>query len=123
MGNTYWRIEWDSERGDVIVLVTPLTFTFKGTEYEIPAGYESDGMSVPRFFWRVLSPKINGKTLIPSVIHDYMYENHIGTRAEADAFYEDNLVEKGFGKVKSWLVWCGVRICGCVGYGMFKYNT
>ena len=110
--NLYWRIEWDSERGDIIVLVTPLKFTFKGVEYEIPAGYESDGMSVPRFFWRSLSPKINAKTLIPSVIHDFMYENHIGTRAEADEFYEQNLIEKGFGRIKSWLVWFGVRIGG-----------
>ena len=110
--NLYWRIEWDNERGDKIVLVTPLKFTFKGVEYIIPAGWESDGMSVPRFFWRTLSPKINGKTLVPSLIHDFMYENHIGTRAEADAFYKANLIEKGFGKIKSWLVWCGVRIGG-----------
>ena len=112
MDNFYWSIYTDKERGDIIVLVTPLKFTFKGVEYEIPAGYESDGMSVPRFFWRTLSPKINGKTLVPSVIHDYMYENHIGTRAEADEFYQQNLIEKGFGRIKSWLVWVGVRIGG-----------
>lgn len=40
--NLYWRIEWDNERGDIIVLVTPLRFTFNGKEYEIPAGYESE---------------------------------------------------------------------------------
>lgn len=112
MDNLYWHIYTDEERGDIIVLATPLRFTFKGVEYEIPEGYESDGMSVPRFFWRSLSPKINGKTLRPSIIHDWMYENHIGTRKEADDFYEENLVAKGFGKVKSWLVWLGVRIGG-----------
>jgi hypothetical protein len=112
MDNLYWKIYTDAKRGDVIVLVTSLKFTFKGVEYIIPAGWESDGMSVPRCFWATLSPKINGKTLIPSLIHDFMYENHIGSRAEADAFYRENLIAKGFGRVKSYIVWMGVRIGG-----------
>lgn len=112
MDNLYWHIYTDEERGDIIVLATPLRFEYKGVEYEIPEGYESDGMSVPRFFWRSLSPKINAKTLRPSIIHDWMYENKICSRKEADDFYEANLVANGFGKFKSWLVWLGVRIGG-----------
>lgn len=114
--NIYWQILTDEERGDIIRLVTPIKFVFKGETYEVPAGYDSDGMSVPRFFWRSLSPKINHKTLVPSVVHDFMYENHIGTRKEADEFYYANLIENGFGKIKSWLVYIGVRIGGSSHY-------
>lgn len=110
--NLYWRIEWDNERGDIIVLVTPLKFTFKGTEYEIPAGYESDGMSVPKAFWSTISPKVNFKTLVPSVVHDYLYSEHLGTRKEADLWYREALIANGFSKIKSYLVYAGVRMFG-----------
>lgn len=110
--NIYWSIGHDDEMGDVIYLVTPIRFEFKGETYEIPSGFASDGMSVPRFFWRVLSPKLDFKTLIPSLIHDYMYTYHIGTRKEADEYYYDNLIANGFGKIKSSLVYWGVRIGG-----------
>jgi len=110
--NIYWQILTDEERGDIIRLVTPIRFEYNGQQYEVPAGYDSDGMSCPRFFWRMLSPKINHKTLVPSVIHDWMYEAKICSRKEADEFYHENLIRNGFGKVKSWLVYIGVRIGG-----------
>ena len=110
--NIYWQILTDEERGDIIRLVTPIRFEYNGQQCEVPAGYDSDGMSVPRFFWRSLSPKINHKTLVPSVIHDWMYEAKICTRKEADEFYYENLIRNGFGKIKSWLVYIGVRMGG-----------
>lgn len=112
MENIYWQILTDPERGDIIRLVTPIKFEYKGVKYEIPAGYDSDGMSVPRMFWRVLSPKINAKTLISSIVHDWMYSEKICSRKETDEFYYENLVKNGFGKVKSYLVYIGVRIGG-----------
>lgn len=110
--NIFWQICHDDAMGDVIVLVTPIKFTFNGQEYEVPAGFASDGMSVPRFFWRMLSPKLDFHTLVPSVIHDYMYSVKLGTRSEADEFYYQNLIAGGFGKVKAKLVWLGVRLGG-----------
>lgn len=107
------QIEDSPDMGKVLVLVEPWTFkTLAGVEYTIPKGYTSDGMSCPRFFWRMLSPQLDFVTLGPSIEHDYRYENHIGTRKECDDDYYDRLVENGFPKWKAYLVWIGVRIGG-----------
>ena len=48
----------------------------------IPKGYTWDLSSVPRIFWWLLPP--DGDFQIASLIHDYLYENKIGTRKNAD---------------------------------------
>lgn len=108
-----FRFIEDPEMGDVLILTEPWKFkTSKGEEYTIPVGYESDGMSVPRFFFRVLSARIDFRTTGPSIVHDFRYENHIGTRAECDADYRADLIANGFPRVKAYAVWLGVRIGG-----------
>ena len=91
----------------------PIGFTGNdGQWHTIPAGYVSDGASVPRFFWRILSPNIDGRTLLPSIIHDFEYENGIGTRKAADFDYGARLYENHYGIIRSGLTWIGVRIGG-----------
>lgn len=88
-----WRIE------------QTFSFTFKGTEYLIPAGFEFDGASIPRPLWALLSP--TGLLLIPGLIHDYGYRyNGIYVRngngnielahvGEQQAFWDDLFAEIG----------------------------
>ena len=103
----------DDELGDVLILKEPWDFTTsKGEKYTIPIDYRSDGCSCPRFFWRILTPKIDPRTSGPSIVHDFRYENHIGTRAECDADYRDDLIANGFPRIKAYAVWLGVRIGG-----------
>ena len=103
--------------GDTFVTLEDHRFTYKGTTYVIPAGYRSDGASVPRFFWRVLSPKIDPQTLDPSVEHDYMYDHAIGSRLGADRHYLARLVEYGYPIWKTVLTYYAVRIFGGTHYG------
>lgn len=102
----------DEEKGDVIKLLEEHKFTFKGKEYVVPEGYESDGMSIPRFFWRLICPQIDATSLVPSVEHDFLYDEKAGTRKEIDQFYEDRLIECGFPKWKAVMTYWGVRIGG-----------
>ena len=91
----------------------PIGFTGNdGKWHTIHAGYISDGASVPRFFWRILSPAVDARTLRPSIIHDYEYENGIGTREGADTDYRQRLMDNGYGVIKSSLTYYGVRIGG-----------
>ena len=93
--------------------LAPIGFTANdGRWYTIPAGYISDGASVPRIFWPMLSPNIDARTLRPSIIHDYEYEFGIGTRKGADANYRRRLEDNDFGYIKSTLTYYGVRIGG-----------
>ncbi len=103
--------------GDTFVTLEDHRFVFNGTTYVIPAGYRSDGASVPRFFWRVLSPKIDPQTLDPSVEHDFNYQFAIGTRLEADRYYLMRLLEYGYPVWKSIITYYAVRIFGGTHYG------
>ena len=102
----------DEKKGDVIKLLEPHEFEFKGKKYVIPEGYESDGMSIPRFFWRLICPQIDATSLVPSVEHDYLYGQKVETRKEVDQFYQSRLVEYGFPKWKANLTYWGVRMGG-----------
>ena len=103
----------DDEMGDILILKEPWDFiTSKGEKYTIPVDYRSDGMSVSRLLWRLLSPRVDFRTAGPSIVHDFRYENHIGTRAECDADYRNDLIANGFPRIKAWAVWVGVRIGG-----------
>jgi len=89
-----------------------------GARYVIPVGFVSDGASIPRVFWRILDPKINARTLNPSVKHDFYYRTpRIAiTRSQADLTYYKELLENGYNEVKSLLVYIGVRIGGRLSY-------
>jgi hypothetical protein len=48
----------------------------------IPAGYEWDLASVPRVFWSLIPPDSDAE--LAFLIHDFLYENKIGSRKFAD---------------------------------------
>jgi hypothetical protein len=49
----------------------------------IPAGYTTDFATVPQLFWSLCPP--HGRAAMPSVVHDYMYDNRV---------YEDEVGER-----------------------------
>lgn len=49
---------------------------------EVPAGFVTDLASVPRIFWTLLPP--DGKYAKAAIIHDYLYDNALRTKKEAD---------------------------------------
>ena len=100
------------ERGNIIRTLEPLTFTAYGKTYVIPAGYESSGYSCPRFLWGLLSPAIDPNSLLASIIHDWIFDTHVLTRAQADRYFRMKLIENGFPRWKAWLSYIGVRAFG-----------
>lgn len=117
-------LQADGERlTTAITLVAPLRFTLPPREplwllerhFVVPAGYVSDGASVPRLFWRLLSPPIDPVTLAPSIIHDWLYDNawkYDLTRLECDRWYRDALIANGYQKWKANLTYFGIRLRG-----------
>lgn len=97
-----------------IRLLEPLPFEYNGVQYVIPAGFVSDGASVPRVLWRLLDPPITAATLIPSVKHDYIYRTKpkTMTRKEADQLYYSDLRANGYNWFKCQAVYNGLRLFG-----------
>lgn len=100
------------QNGYVIQTLEDIRFTLKGNEHVVPTGYRSNGMSVPRVLWSVISPAIDNRTLRSSICHDWLYENHVCTRKEADQWYRDDLKANGYPTWKANLVYVGVRVGG-----------
>ena len=46
-------------------------------QVEVPAGFISDGASIPRPLWAVIGPPIGSDHLIPAVVHDFLCESAI----------------------------------------------
>lgn len=80
----------------------------------VPAGFITDFASIPKIIFWVLPwwAKFNKA----SVLHDWLYQEHILTRAEADfAFYEAMLVafrHHRTGPFVAWLEYWAVRLFG-----------
>ncbi len=50
--------------------------------FYVPAGYISDGCSVPMWMWWLFPPL--GPYFVPGLIHDYLYETKLYSRDYAD---------------------------------------
>ena len=83
---------------------------------DVPAGFVTDGASVPRLLWRVLGPPLEADTVAASVEHDYDYKTGRIPRREADDKYYRNLRRDGVGRVRAAIYWLGVRIGGAPHY-------
>lgn len=81
---------------------------------EIPRGFESDGASVPRLFWGLISPAVHAGTIRAALCHDWLYGGHANdwTRREADALFRDFCREDGLAFWRAWLAWLALRLCG-----------
>lgn len=96
----------------IITTLEPVSYTVDGRIVVIPPGYVTDGLSVPRMFWPVLSPYKDRRTIHASTVHDHQYEYHTCTRPQSDAFLRDDLVRHGFPLILSYVIWICVRLFG-----------
>ena len=116
------------------VLTDDWKYNIDGTEYVIPAGFQFDGASIPKFLRSFFSPV--GVLLMGGLVHDYAYkyktllkENKKDTMGEltqkrADEIFRDiNVIVNGF-YVMNKLAYWSLRIGGFVAWnGHRKRNA
>ena len=97
-------------QGNVYTLLEPLYC--RGLS--IPAGFKSDGASVPRLFWRVVFPPGDACALRAAIIHDYIYRHHPTgwTRKAADDLFRDLLIQDGTPLFRAYAAYYAVRLFG-----------
>lgn len=107
-------IHHENDNGDIITLREELEVKFRGKMFVVPAGFQCDGASVPRFLWSTVSPQIDHRTLRGAVAHDYLYRNELPgwTRKEADELFYELIRADGLSWWKSQKVYWGVRLFG-----------
>lgn len=82
--------------------------------FVVPAGFLTDGASIPRFLWRLCGHPMQAPRLYLAILHDWLYSGGdacVG-RAYADSVFRDGLVCFGITKVAAWIQWLALRLCG-----------
>ncbi|ECO0902306.1 DUF1353 domain-containing protein [Salmonella enterica subsp. enterica serovar Newport] len=77
---------------------------------EVPAGFVTGLATVPRIFWILLPP--DGKYAKAAIIHDYLYDNALRTKKEADKIFLDGMTVLGVPKWKRTVMYWAVRLFG-----------
>ena len=109
-------------------------YNIDGTEYVIPAGFQFDGASIPKFLRTFFSPV--GVLLIGGLVHDYAYKYKILlkknkkdtmgeiTQKKADEIFRDiNIIVNGFYSMNRLAYW-SLRLGGFVAWnGHRKRNS
>ncbi|HFV9934559.1 TPA: DUF1353 domain-containing protein [Salmonella enterica subsp. enterica serovar Bovismorbificans] len=81
----------------------------------VPAGFVTDLASVPRIFWSLMPP--DGRYAKAAIIHDYLYDNALRTKREADRIFLDGMTVQGVPKWKRTVMYWAVRLFGRGKYG------
>ena len=79
--------------------------------FTIPAGYDYDGASIPRFLWRFIGAKESIEFKVAALVHDVLCENHNyvdNNRYFADKVFERLLYVSGVNAVKRWAMFHAV---------------
>ncbi len=103
----------------------PITYTVGklGSTWAItiPAGFETDGASVPRLLW-VFFPPFGGDYDEAAVLHDYLYRTWFMCleRVVADAILIEAMKVCGTSAVARWSIFLGVRLGGWVTYWRYR---
>ena len=104
-------------------------FTLEGGNYMIPAGFQFDGASVPKFLATFLSP--TGVLLIGGLVHDYGYKyatllhddgTTFGYKDQAywDRIFRDICIEVNGFKFLNYLAYWTLRLFGFVAWNGHK---
>ncbi|HFG5616370.1 DUF1353 domain-containing protein [Salmonella enterica] len=82
---------------------------------EVPAGFVTDLATIPRIFWSLMPP--DGKYAKAAIIHDYLYNNALRTKKEADLIFLDGMTVLGVARWKRTIMYYAVRLFGQGMYG------
>jgi len=109
----------EKTKGKFWIVRRPFTYHV-GSQYSrfkisIPYGFRTDLASIPRIFWAILPPSGFGY-MKAAIIHDYLYQSKIVSRAEADAIFLEAMTVLGTNWFVRAIIHSSVRLFGWLGY-------
>lgn len=104
--------DWGAGVGRIAILLEPVSW--RGIL--LPAGFMSDGASVPRVLWWFLPPWGDVST-VAALVHDFACDSLKAgapvpggaTRSGCDRLFRDALISTGVPAWRAWVCWSGVR--------------
>ena len=118
MTNIIFRTHKEDARGNVFTVLFARRVNFGGKSFLIPRGFESDGASVPRLFWRIVFPNSDSHVTTAGICHDWIYREQptVWNRKEADRMFLALLIEFGAGLFAACCAYCAVRLFGWIAW-------
>ena len=118
MTNIIYRPHLEDARGNVFTVLYPYRVNFGGRNFLIPRGFESDGASVPRLFWRVVFPNSDSHATTAGICHDWIYRTQPEgwTRKDADRMFLALLIEFGTPAPRALAAYLAVRCFGGIAW-------
>lgn len=115
------EVRWIHKDGMLLKTLEPIVYYRKGertNEIIVPQGYTSDGATIPKLFWFVLSPFED--YLKCCILHDYLCDLfHLGMleRKECDVIFLEAMEQTGIKKSTRIALYFFVRL-----YALTRYN-
>lgn len=101
-------------RGNVQLfkLLAPFTYLSSRGAITVPAGFVTDGASIPQCLWSIVGP--TGPYFKAAVIHDYLYSeaNTRFTRRKSDALFKEAMFNAGLDWPRREMIYRAVRLFG-----------
>jgi len=88
-------------------------FCFNG--YCVPAGFVTDGASIPKVLWSVIGSPMTGKYVPVAVLHDYLYSKRCIYKVsfeEANEIFYRGMLKLGVNRFKAYLMYRAVCMFG-----------
>ena len=99
--------------GRYLITTEKQTFLLStGETVTVPAGYLFDGHTLPPFLLPFINPY--SYDVYAALLHDYLYEYRIGTRAQADYEYLYFMKQLGANWLRRYTFYIGVRVFGWI---------
>jgi len=76
----------------------------------VPSGFVTDLASIPRVFWWLMPP--HGEYAKAAIVHDYLYDNAIGSKKYADDILFEAMGVLGVAKWRKQVIYWSVRWFG-----------
>lgn len=118
MNNIIFKPHREDKRGNVFAVLYPYRVNHGGRTFLIPRGFESDGASVPRLFWRAVFPNSDSHATTAGICHDYIYRIQPSdwTRKDADRMFLALLIEHGAPVCSALMAYLAVRRFGWIAW-------
>jgi len=93
-------------------LLEDMHVEWNGCRVTVPMGFQCDGSTIPRFFWRVCGGPRLHENLLAGTFHDFLYANHLYSRKNCDELFYRALRSLGKPWIIAKLMYHAVRIFG-----------
>lgn len=106
-------VSGDGQRIEMIQLLQPFGYRdSKGVDWDVPAGFLSDGASIPRELWALLGGPFSGPYRDAAVVHDYYCWTKERSWEDVHEVFAEAAAKRGTSESLTKLMYAGVLFGG-----------